>query len=73
MKPVRCVAVLLGGMILGPALFAAEETAPEKTGLPVGKKAPSFTLKDQNGQDTSLDSLLRKGPVALVFHRSADW
>jgi peroxiredoxin len=35
--------------------------------------APAFTLKDQHGRDVSLDSLLKKGPVALVFHRSADW
>jgi len=52
---------------------AAEPATPEKTGLPVGQRAPSFTLKDQNERDTSLESLLRKGPVALVFFRSADW
>lgn len=52
---------------------AAEEASPEKTGLPVGQKAPAFALKDQSGKDVSLESLLKSGPVALVFHRSADW
>ena len=41
--------------------------------LSVGTSAPAFTLKDQRDRDLSLESLLKKGPVALVFHRSADW
>jgi cytochrome oxidase Cu insertion factor (SCO1/SenC/PrrC family) len=48
--------------------------APEElTGLKVGAKAPKFTLKDQEGKERSLDELLKKGKVALVFYRSADW
>jgi cytochrome oxidase Cu insertion factor (SCO1/SenC/PrrC family) len=45
----------------------------EQTGLTVGTKAPKFTLKDQQGKDRSLDEYLKKGKVALVFYRSADW
>ena len=45
----------------------------EQTGLKVGAKAPSFTLKDQEGKERSLDEILKKGKVALVFYRSADW
>lgn len=45
----------------------------EKTGLAVGADAPKFALKDQNGEEITLDSLLENGRVALVFHRSADW
>jgi cytochrome oxidase Cu insertion factor (SCO1/SenC/PrrC family) len=45
----------------------------EQTGLTVGTKAPRFTLKDQQGKDRSLDEYLKKGKVALVFYRSADW
>ena len=63
----------LTGFLISLELNAAQEAAPEKTGLQVGQQAPSFTLKDQNGEDVSLESLLKKGPVALVFHRSADW
>ena len=52
---------------------AAAEAAPQEVGLSVGARAPGFTLKDQNNHDVSLDALLKKGPVALVFYRSADW
>lgn len=45
----------------------------EQTGVKVGAKAPKFALKDQEGKDRSLDDLLKKGKVALVFYRSADW
>ncbi len=60
-------------LLLTLAASAAAPAAPEKTGLAVGKKAPAFTLKDQNERDVSLAMLLKKGPVALVFFRSADW
>lgn len=42
-------------------------------GLPAGQKAPDFNLKDQNGREHSLQELTKKGSVALVFYRSADW
>ncbi len=45
----------------------------EQSGMKVGEKAPKFTLKDQEGKERSLDDLLKKGKVALVFYRSADW
>ena len=47
---------------------AGDDTAPK-----IGAKATSFTLKDQNGKERSLDELLKKGNVALVFYRSASW
>ena len=52
---------------------AAAPASPELTGLAVGQKASDFALKDQNDRAVSLASLLKKGPVALVFFRSADW
>ena len=60
-------------LLLALAATAAEPASPEKTGLAVGQRAPDFTLKDQNDRDVSLSALLKKGPVALVFFRSADW
>lgn len=42
-------------------------------GLAVGVRAPSFRLRDQDGEFVTLDSLVKAGPVALVFFRSADW
>jgi hypothetical protein len=66
------------GMALGLSfvLTAVATAAPapeEKTGLKVGEKAPEFTLKDQAGNERSLRDLLKDGPVALVFYRSASW
>jgi cytochrome oxidase Cu insertion factor (SCO1/SenC/PrrC family) len=60
-------------LLMATTVHAAEPAAPEKTGLAVGVKAPAFTLKDQNDRNVSLETLLKKGPVALVFYRSADW
>lgn len=53
--------------------IAAAPASPEKTGVAIGQKAPGFTLQDQNDREVSLAALLKKGPVALVFFRSADW
>ena len=56
-----------------PAKPLPTEAPPEMTGLETGKKAPSFTLKNHDGEELSLDAILKKGPTALVFYRSADW
>lgn len=50
-----------------------EKDSLENRGLPIGRSAPGFTLADQTGTKVSLESLLAKGPVAVVFHRSVDW
>jgi cytochrome oxidase Cu insertion factor (SCO1/SenC/PrrC family) len=63
-------------LLAAPAAFSQGKGKPapgEQTGLKVGEKAPRFTLKDQEGRARSLDGFLRKGKVALVFYRSADW
>lgn len=59
------LAVILS--VLAPA------TAAEAPGIKIGKKAPAFKLKDQKGKEQSLEALLKKKNVALVFYRSADW
>ena len=73
MKATQLLATLTAGWLLSGSVAFAAEAAPEKTGLRVGAKAPTFSLKDQNDRDVSLEALLKKGPVALVFYRSADW
>jgi peroxiredoxin len=67
--PVSLAAVLL----CARAFAAGHDPAPAEVGLRIGDQAPAFTLKDQNNNDVSLDSLVKKGPVAVVFYRSADW
>ena len=54
----------------------ADTQAPEasnRPGIKVGEKAPAFKLKDQHGNEQSLEYLVKQGSVALVFYRSADW
>jgi thioredoxin-dependent peroxiredoxin len=36
--------------------------------LPIGGRAPEFTLPDQNDQSISLSTLLRQGPLILYFY-----
>jgi peroxiredoxin len=72
------IGVLLSLICARPAIAEedfgdAQQEAQESRGLPVGHSAPAFELKDQTGAQISLDSLLKKGPVAVVFHRSVDW
>lgn len=74
---IRAVAQVGFIVVLGTTSLSAQEkgkpAAEERSGLKIGEKAPAFTLKDQTGQERSLDELLKKGKVALVFYRSADW
>jgi len=76
-SPIRLMALGLAFALLAtPAAWAQTKGKPapeELTGLKVGEKAPKFTLEDQEGKKRSLDDLLEKGKVALVFYRSADW
>jgi peroxiredoxin len=39
--------------------------------LNIGDTAPDFILPDAHGEPVRLDSLLREGPVAVVFYRGA--
>ena len=65
--------LLVAVALIATGLDAAEVASAQNTGLRIGQVAPAFSLKDQNGKEVSLDALLKKGPVALVFFRSADW
>jgi cytochrome oxidase Cu insertion factor (SCO1/SenC/PrrC family) len=61
------------GLLPTSTARAAGQPPDEKTGLKVGTKAPTFTLKDQAGTERTLAEFLKKGKVALVFYRSASW
>ena len=62
------------GLFIGAGVASAADPAPkEKTGINVGEKAPEFKLKDQAGEERALSAMLKDGPVALVFYRSASW
>ena len=73
----RIAIFLLAVLLAIPAGAVAQgaEAPEEMQGtVKVGDEAIGFTLKDQNGVERTLDSLLNPdGFVALVFYRSADW
>ena len=77
LSPIRSMALAAAVVLLAaPTAWSQGKGKPapeEQTGLKVGEKAPKFTLKDQEGKERSLDEFLKKGKVALVFYRSADW
>lgn len=47
------------------------ESANEAPGLPVGERAPDFSLSNRQGQPVSLAQHLQRGPVVLSFLRGA--
>jgi hypothetical protein len=69
------LATLFAAVALALPVNGLAQHNPVAPGHPLkkGATAPSFTLKDQNGQDQSLDAMLKSGKVAVIFHRSADW
>jgi cytochrome oxidase Cu insertion factor (SCO1/SenC/PrrC family) len=67
------LALLLGASSPGRTLGQAPKAAEDKTGIPIGTKAPRFQLKDQSGKERSLDDFVKNGKVALIFYRSASW
>ena len=53
--------------------WAQQAPIAEAHELKLGDTAPVFELPSHLGEQVSLSALLKKGPVAVVFHRSADW
>ncbi len=69
---VICCAALLG--------FSAWASAQSRTeidvarlGPQIGEAVPAFNLKDQYGQNQTLESIAGPNGTMLLFHRSADW
>jgi hypothetical protein len=65
--------VTVAGTLEGNAIRVSSLELLTAIGLPVGQRAPAFSLPDQFGHEQTLDSL--KGPhgTVLLFFRSADW
>jgi hypothetical protein len=45
----------------------------QRLGPQVGDRVPDFTLQDQGGRSRTLQSLMGRNGLMLVFYRSADW
>jgi cytochrome oxidase Cu insertion factor (SCO1/SenC/PrrC family) len=69
----RLLLTALGLAVALATTPAADPPPAEKTGIKLGETAPAFKLKDQSGTERELSALLKTGPVALVFYRSASW
>ena len=54
--------------LLVPATGIAQGVGPA-----IGTEIKDFSLSDQSGEKQRLSELLKLGPAAIVFHRSADW
>jgi hypothetical protein len=65
--------VTVGGTVEGDTLHVASLKMLADIGLPVGRKAPAFTARDQFGQEQGLDTLKGPNGTVLLFFRSADW
>ena len=55
------------------SLATVDATLAQAKEIAVGERAPAFTLKDQNDREFALETMIKKGPVAVVFIRSIDW
>ena len=72
-RSLLAVGVLAVAVVCVPQAPAPAAPPEQKTSVEVGAKAPTFTLKDQDGKERSLDEFRKKGAVAVVFYRSAKW
>jgi cytochrome oxidase Cu insertion factor (SCO1/SenC/PrrC family) len=72
-------ATLFGSAVAAPVPHA-QSAAPtrakidvSKLGPQVGDRVPDFSLKDQNGNTQTLQSIMGPKGAMLMFIRSADW
>jgi hypothetical protein len=60
-------------MLVGLAAVLAQTTPTASLGPKVGSVAPAFSGVDQFGRQQTLQSLIGRNGLMLVFFRSADW
>ncbi len=72
-NPLVGAAVLIACLPCGSAAWAQHSPVSPEHELKVGDKAPDFELPSHQDRKVHLDELTKKGMVAIVFHRSADW
>jgi len=66
---VLAAVLLLGGVpLMGQAPVDVEKIGPQ-----VGARVPDFSGTDQRGRTQTLQSLMGREGLMLVFNRSADW
>src|SRR3984885_15620982 len=63
-----CIVLLVACFVSGA--FPAHS---EDSGLQPGAKIPAFSLRDQDGNPQTLQSLSGPNGLLILFNRSADW
>ena len=63
----------LAGLVVTVALVPSATNAQDEIGPKVGSTIEDFSLVDQSGKTHQFSELLKAGPVAVVFYRSASW
>lgn len=64
---------LLLSVSSNPLLAQSEAKQAKEPGPAIGSSIKNFKLVDQTGKMSEWKQYLGKGPIAVVFHRSADW
>lgn len=57
--------------VFGEGLSQLQESGAGKAALQVGDSIPSFSLRDNKGQEVQIDTLLQQGPVIVNFIRGS--
>ena len=65
--------VTINGRLEGNIIHVSSLKMQTSMGLPIGRKAPAFSARDQFGTEQSLDTLKGPNGTVLLFFRSADW
>jgi hypothetical protein len=65
--------VTVQGALDGSTIDVSSLKLLTSIGLPVGRKAPFFSARDQFGRVQTLESLKGSNGTVLLFFRSADW
>ncbi len=63
----------LAGLLVAVAFVPATTNAQDEIGPKIGSTIEDFSLDDQSGKTHQFSELLKAGPVAVVFYRSASW
>jgi len=66
-------AVTVHGVLAATTIHVSSLELLASIGLPVRRKAPSFSAHDQFGREQTLETLKGPNGTILLFYRSADW
>ncbi len=63
----------VASLLAAIALLPSTAKSQDEIGPAVGATIENFSLTDQSGKTQEFGEMLKTGPVAVVFYRSANW